>query len=494
MFTNQGVHRCILVASGLVVHHNLVSDTEELTAGAVVIHGGNRQRVVVRAGRAVGVHSHVIAIQIAASGSAICPAAGVTGRHCHNRARGLQVVQDFLIGIVRLTGETRIGRAQGQVDRICTQNHCVLDCGHIIGVIRAAARAKDFHGEDLCIRSNTLHQDGFQRIGECAVTVGYVSVGCSNAFNVRTMLTLGIRIVGDVIVLINVVVGKGDLLADVGLGRIDVDVQLILHACNLFGIQHIQRCQELRRILADHTGLIGQGVHQCICIEGLMIRIDTSIDHSHPSAGACVPGSPCRGGANHRRRGRHKGIIRLIRIHDSRLVTSLNVYGFHASDLLNGLNLAVRYIGGNNVGSQGQVPDHVQIHSGCLFNLGRHGFLVLSQICAIVHCCAVLCNAFGREACCNSRLLFQNDGDTNYVIGGVDRTLRFFPHRCPMEAGRDRAVVYPLKAELGAVRACGTCGNRKATQQRHNQQQRQQTGWQMHCLHTLSSFLSSFRW
>ena len=113
MFTNQGVHRCILVVSGLVVHHNLVSDAEELTAGAVVIHGGNRQRVVVRAGRAVGVHSHVIAIQIAASGGVICPAAGVTGRHCHNRARGLQVVQDFLIGIVRLTGRNQDWQSPG---------------------------------------------------------------------------------------------------------------------------------------------------------------------------------------------------------------------------------------------------------------------------------------------------------------------------------------------------------------------------------------------
>ena len=74
-------------------------------------------------------------------------------------------------------------------------NRPVLHGGHIIRVISAAELPKDLHNDQLRIRCDTLHQDGIQRLGIRAVSIGNIAVCRRNAFHMAAVLPLGIAVV-----------------------------------------------------------------------------------------------------------------------------------------------------------------------------------------------------------------------------------------------------------------------------------------------------------
>ena len=139
------------------------------------------------------------------------PVAGVTGGHTHNGAAlcdGFQNGLKHRRGVVGITGAAA---AQGQVHRVGTQQNGIFNGNNVVGIISAAGLAEHLHDKNLGIRGNALRQNGLQSIGIRAVTVGNVAVSGSDSGDVGAMVTLGIVVVGNVQIPVDVVKAKGNL-------------------------------------------------------------------------------------------------------------------------------------------------------------------------------------------------------------------------------------------------------------------------------------------
>ena len=143
---------------GLVPEHVHVTNGEVAAGEAVVVNGSHRQRVGEGSGRAVHLHGDIVRIQVAEL-CVLSPVAGVAGGHADNGAAVGEARHD--LGIVTVdTAEAGAAGAEGQVHGVAAEHDSVFDCDHIVGIIRAAARTKDLHDNELCVRSNALHLHG----------------------------------------------------------------------------------------------------------------------------------------------------------------------------------------------------------------------------------------------------------------------------------------------------------------------------------------------
>ena len=250
----------IVCVGGFAVKYHLAADAEIVAGCACVVNGGNRQRVGIRSGRAAGLERNVVAIEVAVLG-VLCPVAAVAGGDADDCALAAQCVKALLN--VRRTGEAGIRRAKRQVDRVAAKDNRVLNCGHVIGVVCAAAIAKDLHHDQLRIGRNALHLGCFQRVRERAVGVCDVLVCCGDTGNVRAVLALLIVHVGDFRILVHIVIGKRNLVVTRHSGgrRAFRNIQLAKHIGNA---RRIQNADALFVRVQRHARVLGQKLHRVV--------------------------------------------------------------------------------------------------------------------------------------------------------------------------------------------------------------------------------------
>ncbi len=392
LVARDGGNGLVAIAGGLDVEHHGLVHLQVAAGKAVVYHGGHRHGVGEGGGRTDGVKAHVVGIEIAGQiVGVLCPAVGVAGGHGNHHAAVCQIVQNCLVGLGAVSGRAGVAGAQGQVDGVGAQDDGVLDGDHIVGIVRAATAAEHLHGDDLRVRRNALHIDRVQRAGEAAVRVRDVGVGRRDALNMGAVFTLAIIVMGDIRILIHIVEAKGNLAADIsvlcGIAADGGNVQLIPHVGNFCLVQQIQPFLVLRNRQTGKTGLVGQGILKPGGTEGLMVGVNAGVDDRYAAARAGIAGRIGHAGTDLGRGCGHIGIGRLGGLHHIRLIAGFDQDLLNARDLFDGLNLTVFHIGGNDIGRQGQVPDHVQFLA--VKSLGgnglRHGFLILFHFVAIGH-------------------------------------------------------------------------------------------------------------
>ena len=442
--TAQGGHGGVAILGTIVVGDDIAADVEIQSGEAIVIDGSNGECVGVGAGRAVGLEADVIQIQVRQTVlGALCPVAGVTGGDGDHDARLLQGFHDALVGVVDL-GHAGVAGAQGQVDGVSAQDHGILNGSHVVGVISAAVLAKDLHDHQLGIGSDTLDIVGFQCGREGAVAIIDVCIGGGNTGNVGAVLTLGVIEVDDVQIIVNVVEAEGDLGVDVQILSADIST--------LVGVQLSQDRRDVGRIHQIHFLIQqGQGVIECGGIESFVLDVSAGIDDGDLGACAGVTGTPDGGGADLGGGGCHVGIGSAGADHIG-LIASLDGDALDACDLFNSLDLTIFNVGRDDVGSQGQIPDNVQILLDRLFDLSRHIGLILFNLAAIVHGGTVFSDVHGRVTGFDGAGLLQNDGNSDYVGIGVGSFLfGQLDALTVRERGGDPIVVNLLEADRRVV-------------------------------------------
>ena len=418
------------------------------------------------------------------------PGAGVTGGHGHHRAGLGQILQNGLVNRSGIPGGTRTARTQRQVHRVTVQDNGILNGGHVVGIVSAASGAEYLHGDKLSIRCDALGAHRLQRRGEGAIPIGNVPVSCGNTGHMGAVLTLGVVVMYHIQVRIYIVKCKGELGVEVcllGLIIETADVQLRPNLCNLRYIQEMETLHILLRRLSGPDCILLQGVVKGAAVEGLVVGVGTGVDDGDPAASTSVTSGPGDGRANHLAGGAHIGIYRQIGLSHIWLIPGLNHNLGHPGDLLQGRNLAIGHVGRDDVGSQGQVPDHIQLLARGLLNLGLYAALLFDESRAVRHRRIVMRNVFRSEACPNGGGCFHHNRHTDHIGIGIVRFLRFL-HRLLLQTGGNRAVVYLRQAEACTAGTGSAHGGREAAQQCQNQQHGKQAGGQMHLFHTRSPF------
>ena len=448
------VHRgdgSVGAAAGLREEDCLVAEGQVIAGLADVVHGGHGEGVGIAAGGADRIQVHAVTVEIAVE-RFVRPAAGVAGRDADHGVGILQLVQDLLVVLAEHHARSR--GAQGQVDAVAAQDDGVLDGGHVIGVIRAAALAEDLHGEELGIRGNALGVRHFQRGAVGILARGNVAVGGGDAGHVGAVLALGVVIVGDIKIAVDIVIAEGQLgIAIESVCR----ERLVL----LIGIQQgelirdLSRSQEVirRNFLPGVLRILRDGIFKRLRVKALVVGIRTGIDDGDAAAGAGVALGPRGTAADHAAGGRHVG-IRGIGAHHGGLIAGLQDHVGHAGDGLDGLDVAVGHVGGDDVGRQGQVPDHIQLLAAqdLLGDPAGHRLLLRLQLVAVCHGLAVLRNVHGGEALFNGGLPGQDDGYTNHVRVLVERRFGLLPlDSVAAQRGGHHTVVDLLEPDVRAA-------------------------------------------
>ena len=264
-------------------------------------------------------------------------------------------------GVAVVIGGTGGGGAQGQVDGVGTQEHGVLDGGQDIGVEGTAVLAEDLHHEKLGIGSGTCHEDLAQSVHILAVLLN-VAVGCGDTGHVGAVFTLVIVVVGDIQVTVHVVEAVGGLC---------IEIQIVGGQGRARSLQlsvGVQLGQDIGHIRGIHqaVGLAGllQGIAESLGIEGLMIGVQAGVDDGDPGACAGISGEPGLVGAGHLAGDSH---IRGVGAADADHVGGVAALLDHGLDTVELADLGdgpAGHIDGDQVGCQGQVPDHIQLLAG----------------------------------------------------------------------------------------------------------------------------------
>ena len=484
MFTRQRGQRRVLII-GLVVEHVVFANREEAAGRAVVVDGGDSQRVGERSGRAVGLERNFVVIQIRNVVDTVgSPVGGVACGHADDHTVGGEAVHDVR-ELASHTAEAGGAGAEGQVDGVAAENDGILDRRHVVGVICAAARAEDLHGNDLRIGRNTLHKDRLQRVGECAVTVGNVGICRCDAFHVGAVFARTVLHVIDGVVLVNVVVCKRDLVIQIGLIR-DLGIQL---RKDLGG--QIVLCQDADAGLVGierHALLFRVQLHRVVVAVGgerLMLIVDAGVDHSDLAASTGITCRPSSVGTDLRRGSSHVRVCRAGR-DDHGLIACLDHDALDAGDLFDLLDRIIANVCRNEVCSERQIPRNIQLCAGRGADLAGHVDLCVLQAAAIGNS-----RGIGRDVSRAETLdrgsLFQHDGDTNVVIRCVlVVTFCAFFVQNRFRKLRENSFVSLLKLQilLSRIRRDVHRDN-KAHEERQDEEQRKDTTREMF-LHVLS--------
>ena len=400
-----------------------------------IVHGSHGQGVVVGSGRAAGLEVHVIGVQAVGAGGVIGPAVVVAGGVGPHQAILGQLVQRRGIGGVG--GKAGHGGTQRQVHRVAAQGHGVLNGDHVVRVVSAAALAEDLHDQQLGIGGFALGLDSLESGLELAVNRD-VLVGRGDTGNVRAVLALGVIGMGHVQVTVNVVHRVGDL---------GVQVDAVGAADELGGVQvapdsgHVFSGHQLDGGLAALVQLV-DGILESSRVEGQVLHVKTGVDHRDLAAGAGVAQVPGLGRAGHLG---GDDVLHLILRGE---VLQLDHHIADTGDVLDVLDPAVGHVGGDDVGRQGDVPDHVQL--GAVQSLGGdpvgHGVLFGLQAGA------ERSGSGGGKARVDGGRTVQDDGYADDVFVSVQRV--FLLQRQFIGEGEtlgDDVVIDLLKRQLGNV-------------------------------------------
>ena len=437
LLTGQSGHGLDGSLGGVVVEHLGAGELNIVAGGAHVIHGGDAQRVGVGAGAAVGGPADALGVGIGIGG-VLEPVAGVTGGHGNDHTAVDNSLQDGLVLGVRLAGIAGVAAAQRQVGGIAAQDHGVLDGCHVVGVVSAAALTEDLHGVHLGIRGNTLGQSGIQSGSEGTVGLLNVAVAGGNTGDVGTVVTLGVVVVGDIQIGVNVVEAEGDLGADIQVGGLQVAVLLE-------GVELLQLVSVIRSGDGGNAQTL-DSVAVSRAAEGGMIRIRAGINDGHLGACAGVTVSPGNAGADHGRGGSHVGVGGLRLLDHARLILRLDQDGINTLDLLDLLDLAILNVGGDDVGGQGQIPNHIQrlAVQGLLGDGLGHLILLGFQLVAILHRLFAARGDVGRgKALVQGGGVAQHDGDADHVRVGILLLGFFLNSRVFLDGQLDVVHLFP---------------------------------------------------
>ena len=420
----------------LGVIQGLITQTEVVVGEAHIVGGGYGQAVGGGGGRCHHTVIHILHIQhTGAVGGVVCPGAGVTGGDGHDHVVVGQAVQNILVLVV--SHEALVG-TQGQVHGITAQENGILDGDHVVGLKGAAGAAEDLHDDDLGIGSHTLHGDLGQGIDVAAVGGGDEAVGCGDTGHMGAVVAHAVTVVVHDIAGIHIVDGEGDLLVDVvsaggGTGQVLhglIHVQVLHHGGDIGRGQQIQAFDILLKAHTLFLGVLLQGVQVSAVVEALMIGVQTGINDGDPGAGAGVAGGPGIVGADHGGGGGHHGVCLAGGAFQS-LVLVLHKHFLNAADGRDVFHLAILDVGGNDVGSQGHSPDHIQIGAvqNILLDPGDHGSLLHPELVAVGQGCGIFCHIRGGihfQSC----LFVQHNGNADH-IGVLIRNLFFLMgHLC----------------------------------------------------------------
>ena len=401
---------------GLGVDDHVAAHGDVLAHGAVVIHGGDGEGVGQRSGRAVGLEGDAVVVQIA-GGGLLGPVAGVAGGHDDHGIGGGHVLQQ--VGEQIVLAVAGGAGAQGQVNAVTAQPDGILDGGEVVGIVGTGVVAEDLQGDELGIGGHAAHADHVTGvlIGSTGVDV---AVGGGDAGHVGAVGALVIPVVVDGQVVVHVVGTEGQLLGHVVLGSVAltdalVGVQVLQNGFDLLGIQQVQGSHVGFGGHALFGSVLRQGIQVGTVVEGLVIGVRAGIDDGDPGACAGHAGLPDGGAAG------HGGGAVGIGLRSLDLIGPLQDHVPDALDRLDGVELAVGHIGGNDVADQGQVPDNVQLPAAQGLggdDLG-HAVLVLLQLQVVGHCIGIGADAHGGIAHFQGRCVLQNDGHTHHVGGLV---------------------------------------------------------------------------
>ena len=413
LLTGQSGHGLDGSLGGVVVEHLDAGELNIVAGGAHVIHGGDAQRVGVGAGAAVGGPADALGVGIGIGG-VLEPVAGVTGGHGNDHTAVDNSLQDGLVLGVRLAGIAGVAAAQRQVGGIAAQDHGILDGCHVVGIVSAAALTEDLHGVHLGIRGNTLGQGGIQSGSEGTVGLLNVAVAGGNTGDVGAMVTLLVVVVGDIQIGVNVVEAEGDLGADIQVGGLQVAV--LLEGVELLQLVSVIRSGDGGDAQALDSVAVGSAA------EGGVIGVSAGINDGHLGACAGVTVSPGNAGADHGRGGSHVGVGGLRLLDHARLILRLDQDGINTLDLLDLLDLAILNVGGDDVGGQCQIPNHIQrlAVQGLLGDGLGHLILLGFQLVAILHRLFAARGDVGRgKALVQGGGVAQHDGDADHVRVGI---------------------------------------------------------------------------
>ena len=488
LLTGDSGQRIVSVDGGVV--HVL----EGLAAGhdvggegvAVVLDGGHVQRVGEGTGGAVHLHGHVFQVQVGIAGLGLfSPVAGVAGGNAQHHAGIHQALQDGLIGGFTAAAGAGDRKAKGHVHGIAVEDDGVLEGSHVVGVIDTAATAEDLHGQQLSVGSHALHVHGVQSAHKATLAVGDVAVGGGDTGHVGAVLTLAVQEVGHVEGAVHVVVAVGQLFAEIQYTgilqhRIWIfvcsigNIQFTVNGGDLLGVQQIQRGHVL---LIGHTGLLGvfsQSIEEGLVVKRLVIDVGTGIDDGDTGTGTGVAGQIGGGGADLLAGGGHIGLGTAFILHHTGLVTGLDQDRLDALHGLNSLDIAVLDVGGNDVGSQSQVPYHVQLLvDGAGDGRGHSGLLSL-QLAAVVHCLVVGGNVLRRVAGLDGAFLIQDDGYADHVGVSVYHFVRLQFHGVPVgNIDGNCAVVNLLDGQAGGLGGKAGHGQQSYAHSQDNDQRKQ---------------------
>ena len=485
MRTDKGLDRRVaVIARALGEENALAVELHRHADDTVVIHGGNGKGVGIGTGGTAGVQVRTFAIQIAV-GRHIRPGAVVAGGDGDDRILFAQVVKDRRIGLIGIRGEARNGRTERQVDGVSAEHNGVLDGDHVVGIVSAAALAEHLHDDQLRVGRRALRQNGLERL-VIAAAVFDIAVARRNTGNVRAVLALLVVIMGNVQIAVNIVDGKRNLGVEINTVRAGNEAGCVQPAPGGGDFGLFQQVDVLAGLL--------DGVLERVRIEQLVVGVKAGIDDRDLAARTGVVGRPCAGRTDHV--GRHD-LSGLVRGNGSAgLVTHLDHNVFHAGNFLDLLDLGGRNVGGNDVGCQGHVPDHVQLTAAqhlagdTLF----HALLLCLERIAVLHGAAVLANGLYRILVQRGSV-GQDDRNADVALRQELRRIDLNVHAALFARhGDGRAVIYlaPFDAVvcalLGIIRRVARYGQRKNHD--HTQHHRKQT---FPCvLHVLSPLFGFF--
>ena len=450
---------------------------------AHVVGGGHAEGVGIGGRLGGGVGAALVGVHHVVGQIIVGPVAGVACGGTHDDAGAGQALHQTIDvggvggGDLMGGGEAGVGAAQGQVDAGAAQQHGILGGGHVVGGISAAGGAEDLHGDDLGVGSNAGDANqlsglgivtglqGVQQSGDVllvhlavGVQVGGVQVLGLAAQDHMIHQQLGIVQAGlavavQVAELVNgdEAVGGGDTgdVGAVGTHVVEVvaDVQIAVHiveveghlgvAVQLLGGQarealaHVQVGQDLGDVVsidqaqglhvciqlhAGSGGILGQGVLEALGGEGLVIGVRAGVNDS--DGGACTVVAV--GVLGHIGTGHLLGHD-VVLLGSLGMVDSLQIDALNAFDTGDLLDVAVADVGGDGVGNQGQVPDHVQLLAlqGLLGDGGSDLILPGLQLGAVGNGVGVGQEALAGLDLADGGLALQDDGHADHVGVGV---------------------------------------------------------------------------
>ena len=471
---------------GLGIEHVLAVIDQGGAGGAGVLGSGDAEAVEEGAGAAAGVHVDVVDVEVGLQ--IIGKGAGVARRDGDHQLGVLgpvgEPVQHVLIGVGN--GEAGGGGAKGQVADVHAHGQAVLDGSHVVGVSGAAALAEDLHDEDLGVGG---HAHGVDR-GGCVV-VGAAAldeaVGGGDAGHVGAVLAGGVLHVAQVhqgVGLVHVVVAEGDLGGDVAAGAVQGQTAVAGGGHQVHGL----------------AGLL-DGVVEGVGVEALVQIVHAGVDDGHGVARAGVALGPGRRGAHHVVGG--VGGVGLghvaVGLVNGGLVAVLHEDVLDAGNGLDGLQVAVAELGGDQVHCQGQVPLDVQALAQGGLDAGLNGVLPGPELVPVGVSRGVGAHAVGGVAV-QGGLTVQDDGHTDQIRQRVGRLLHgrggLFLERAKLGDVQGRGVDGRQLRFLRAVALfCGlgrgNRGNQQGDEHGDGQQDREKSAAEMCLLHADSPFLKN---